>query len=179
MGKREVVHGTPRYIKLQQRATMSRSWSTMLACPRAAISCGLERAPAGAGHKIPHVPDTPSARRSSLMARVIGHRAVAHRAGEWVDEARIHMLKPPALDKLEISTAVPALCRRLEGDTFEGFPKSRWLRRHQEILAIQHTSVQCVTGTPGICGEEDRSGIGQISKGTMTSCAGRMHMDAA
>jgi galactarate dehydratase len=52
---------------------------------------------------------------------IIGYALGPIDAGEWVDEARIRMPDAPALDSLEISTAVPAHLPPLEGYTFEGY----------------------------------------------------------
>ena len=52
----------------------------------------------------------------------------------------------PALDKLDISTAVPALLPPLEGFTFEGYRNRDGSVGTKNILGIT-TSVQCVTGT--------------------------------
>ena len=67
-------------------------------------------------------------------------------AGEWVDEARIRMPDAPALDKLEIATAVPAPLPPLDGYTFEGFRNADGSVGTKNILGIS-TSVQCVAGT--------------------------------
>ncbi|WP_316234378.1 SAF domain-containing protein, partial [Bradyrhizobium sp. SZCCHNR1098] len=52
---------------------------------------------------------------------IIGYAKSPIASGEWVDEARIDMPEAPALDQLEISTAVPAPMPPLEGYTFEGY----------------------------------------------------------
>jgi galactarate dehydratase len=77
---------------------------------------------------------------------VIGTAAKPILAGEWVDEARIHMPTPPELDKLELATAVPAPQEALEGYTFEGFRNADGSVGTKNVLAIS-TSVQCVAGT--------------------------------
>ncbi len=77
---------------------------------------------------------------------VIGTAAKPILAGEWVDEARIHMPTPPELDNLELATAVPAPQAPLEGYTFEGFRNPDGSVGTKNVLAIS-TSVQCVAGT--------------------------------
>ena len=77
---------------------------------------------------------------------MIGYALAPILAGEWVDEARIRMPEAPALDKLEISTAVPAPLPPLEGFTFEGFRNSDGSVGTKNILGIS-SSVQCVKGT--------------------------------
>src|SRR6201987_951107 len=52
----------------------------------------------------------------------------------------------PALDRLEISTAVPAQLAPLEGFTFEGYRNPDGSVGTKNILGIS-TSVQCVKGT--------------------------------
>lgn len=56
------------------------------------------------------------------------------------------MPMPPALDKLELSTHVPAPEAPLEGYTFEGFRNPDGSVGTKNVLAIS-TSVQCVAGT--------------------------------
>ena len=77
---------------------------------------------------------------------MIGYAASPILAGEWVDEARIRMPDAPALDKLEIATAVPAPLPPLEGYTFEGYRNADGSVGTKNILGIA-TTVQCVAGT--------------------------------
>ena len=80
------------------------------------------------------------------------------------------MPEAPALDKLEIATAVPAPLPPLEGYTFEGFRNSDGSVGTKNILGIS-TSVQCVTGTMEYRGEaHQRRTAAEISRTSTTSC---------
>ena len=67
---------------------------------------------------------------------MIGYAAAPIQTGDWVEEARIRMPAAPALDKLEIATAVPTPQAPLEGFTFEGFRNADGSVGTKNILAI-------------------------------------------
>jgi galactarate dehydratase len=76
---------------------------------------------------------------------VIGYAAEALPAGSWVNEARLVMPTPPALDGLPIATDNTPLAPALEGHTFEGFRNADGSVGTRNILGIS-TTVQCVSG---------------------------------
>ncbi|MDU6669956.1 MAG: UxaA family hydrolase, partial [Bradyrhizobium sp.] len=97
------------------------------------------------GHKTALV-DIPEGAPIIRYGEIIGTAKSPIAAGEWVDEARIDMPEAPGLDKLEISTAVPAPLPPLEGYTFEGYRNADGSVGTRNVLGIS-TSVQCVKGT--------------------------------
>ena len=146
MGKRELVTEQPRYIKLNERDNVAIVVNDFGLPAGSRFPCGLElRAFVPQGHKTALI-DIAEGAPILRYGEVIGHAASAILAGEWVDEARIHMPDAPALDKLEISTAVPAPLPPLEGFTFEGYRNPDGSVGTKNILGIS-TSVQCVKGT--------------------------------
>src|ERR1700760_4146776 len=146
MGKLEVVSDEPRYIKLNARDNVAIVVNDFGLPAGTRFPCGLElRAFVPQGHKTALV-DIGEGAPIIRYGEVIGHAASRIAAGEWVDEARIRMPEAPALDKLEISTAVPAPLPSLEGFTFEGFRNPDGSVGTKNILGIS-TSVQCVRGT--------------------------------
>lgn len=97
------------------------------------------------GHKLALVEiakDQPIIRYGEIIGYALDHIA----AGDWVEEARIHMPDAPELDRLDIATAIPAPQEPLTGYTFEGFRNPDGSVGIKNILAIS-TSVQCVAGT--------------------------------
>jgi len=136
----------PRYIKLNERDNVAIVVNDFGLPAGSRFACGLTlRAFVPQGHKTALVDiaqDAPIIR----YGEVIGHALSPIQAGEWVDEARIRMPEAPALDKLEISTAVPAPLPPLEGFTFEGFRNTDGSVGTKNILGIS-SSVQCVKGT--------------------------------
>jgi galactarate dehydratase len=76
---------------------------------------------------------------------VIGFAAEALPAGAWVNERRLEMPTPPALDGLPIATSNAPLTPALEGYTFEGYRNTDGSVGTRNILAIT-TTVQCVSG---------------------------------
>ncbi len=102
----------PRYIKLNERDNVAIVVNDFGLPAGSRFACGLTlRAFVPQGHKTALVDiaqDQPIVR----YGEVIGYALAPILAGEWVDEARIRMPEAPALDKLEISTAVPHRCRR-------------------------------------------------------------------
>src|SRR5581483_2177420 len=97
------------------------------------------------GHKVAlsDIDDGAPIRR---YGEVIGTAIGRIDAGCWVEESRVRMPSPPVLDRLELSTRVPAPQPKLEGYTFEGFRNRDGSVGTKNILAIS-TSVQCVVGT--------------------------------
>src|SRR6476661_1095894 len=136
----------PRYIKLNAKDNVAIVVNDFGLPAGSRFACGLTlRAFVPQGHKTALVDiaeDAPIIR----YGEVIGYALAPILAGEWVDEARIRMPEAPALDKLEISTAVPGPLPPLEGFTFEGFRNSDGSVGTKNILGIS-SSVQCVKGT--------------------------------
>ena len=146
MGKREVIAEQPRYIKLNARDNVAIVVNDFGLPAGSRFPCGLElRAFVPQGHKTALV-DIAEGAPIIRYGEVIGYALSPILAGEWVDEARIRMPEAPPLDKLEISTAVPAPLPPLEGFTFEGFRNADGSVGTRNILGIS-TSVQCVKGT--------------------------------
>jgi galactarate dehydratase len=146
MGKREVVTDEPRYIKLNARDNVAIVVNDFGLPAGTRFPCGLTlRAFVPQGHKTALV-DIEEGAPILRYGEVIGYAVSRIAAGEWVDEARIRMPEAPSLDKLEISTAVPAQLGPLEGFTFEGFRNPDGSVGTKNILGIS-TSVQCVRGT--------------------------------
>src|SRR5258708_6778337 len=146
MGKREVVTEKPRYIKLNARDNVAIVVNDFGLPAGSRFPCGLElRAFVPQGHKTA-LEDIDKGAPIVRYGEVIGTALSAIRAGEWVDEARIRMPDAPSLDKLEISTAVPAPLPPLDGYTFEGFRNRDGSVGTKNLLGIS-TSVQCVKGT--------------------------------
>ncbi len=78
--------------------------------------------------------------------QTIGLAARAIKAGAWVREDSLELLAPPALDQLQIATAVPASREPLAGYTFDGFRNANGTVGTKNILGIS-TTVQCVAPT--------------------------------
>lgn len=136
----------PRYIKLNARDNVAIVVNDFGLPAGSRFTCGLTlRAFVPQGHKAALV-DIPQDEPIIRYGEVIGYALSPIQAGEWVDEARIRMPEAPALDKLEISTAVPAPLPPLEGFTFEGFRNPDGSVGTKNILGIS-SSVQCVKGT--------------------------------
>jgi galactarate dehydratase len=76
---------------------------------------------------------------------VIGIARRALPAGSWVREKDLVMPRPPALDSLPRSTAVPPEPAPLEGYTFEGYRNADGSVGTRNLLGIT-TTVQCVKG---------------------------------
>ncbi|UQR60650.1 galactarate dehydratase [Bradyrhizobium sp. C-145] len=136
----------PRYIKLNERDNVAIVVNDFGLPAGSRFACGLTlRTFVPQGHKTALVDiaqDAPIVR----YGEVIGYALSPIQAGEWVDEARIRMPEAPVLDKLEISTAVPAPLPPLEGFTFEGYRNPDGSVGTKNILGIS-SSVQCVKGT--------------------------------
>src|SRR5580692_7981515 len=146
MGKRELVTEQPRYIKLNERDNVAIVVNDFGLPAGSRFPCGLElRAFVPQGHKTALVDITEGA-PILRYGEIIGHAASPILAGEWVDEARIQMPDAPALDRLEIPTAVPKPLPPLENYTFEGYRNRDGSVGTKNLLGIS-TSVQCVKGT--------------------------------
>ena len=146
MNKIERTLETPRYIKLNPRDNVAIVVNDFGLPAGSRFSCGLSlRAFVPQGHKTA-LSDIGEGEPIIRYGEVIGYAASAILAGDWVEEARIRMPAAPALDALEISTAVPSPQPPLEGYTFEGFRNTDGSVGTKNILAIS-TSVQCVKGT--------------------------------
>ncbi len=76
---------------------------------------------------------------------IIGYAAQALLAGSWVNEQRLVMPIPPALDGLPIATNNAPLAPALEGYTFDGYRNADGSVGTRNILGIT-TTVQCVSG---------------------------------
>jgi galactarate dehydratase len=136
----------PRYIKLNPRDNVAIVVNDFGLPAGSQFACGLTlRAFVPQGHKTA-LGDIGEGEPIIRYGETIGYAASPISAGDWVEEARIRMPEAPALDALEISTAVPAPQPPLEGFTFEGFRNVDGSVGTKNILAIS-TSVQCVKGT--------------------------------
>jgi len=96
------------------------------------------------GHKVAMVDIAEGApvRRYNV---VIGYAAQMLPAGSWVNEQRLVMPTPPALEGLPIATKNAPLTPPLEGYTFEGYRNPDGSVGTRNLLAIT-TTVQCVSG---------------------------------
>jgi len=136
----------PRYIKLNEHDNVAIVVNDFGLPAGSRFPCGLElKSFVPQGHKTALV-DIAEGAPILRYGEVIGYASAPIRAGEWVDEARIRMPEAPALDNLEISTAVPQALPPLEGYTFEGYRNPDGSVGTKNILGIS-TSVQCVAGT--------------------------------
>lgn len=136
----------PRYIKLNERDNVAIVVNDFGLPAGSRFASGLTlRAFVPQGHKTALV-DIPEGEPIIRYGEIIGYALSPIPAGDWVDEARIRMPEAPALDKLEISTAVPAPLPPLEGFTFEGYRNPDGSVGTKNILGIS-SSVQCVKGT--------------------------------
>src|SRR5690242_10562720 len=136
----------PRYIKLNARDNVAIVVNDFGLPAGTKFPCGLElKSFVPQGHKTALV-DIEQGASIVRYGEVIGTAKSKIAAGEWVDEARIEMPDAPDLDKLEISTAVPAPLPPLDGYTFEGYRNADGSVGTKNVLGIS-TSVQCVKGT--------------------------------
>lgn len=136
----------PRYIRLDPNDNVAIVVNDLGLPAKSRFACGLElRNFVPQGHKVA-LSDIAEGAPIRRYNEVIGTAVRPILAGEWVDEARIHMPTPPDLDKLELATCVPAPQAPLEGYTFEGFRNPDGSVGTKNVLAIS-TSVQCVAGT--------------------------------
>jgi len=110
----------------------------------ARLPCGaVLREAVPQGHKVAlvDIAESQPVRRYNV---VIGYAAGALPAGSWINEQRLIMPKPPALDDLPIATENAQL-KPLEGYTFEGYRNPDGSVGTRNLLAIT-TTVQCVSG---------------------------------
>ena len=136
----------PRYIKLHDADNVAIVVNSFGLPAGTRFACGLtlvERVPQG--HKVA-LADIAEGTPIRRYGEVIGYALSPIARGSWVEEARVRMPEPPALDTLELATRVPAPLPPLEGYTFEGFRNPDGSVGTRNILAIS-TSVQCVAGT--------------------------------
>jgi galactarate dehydratase len=111
----------------------------------ARLPCGLplrERVPQG--HKVAMV-DIAMGEPVRRYNVVIGYAAQDLPAGSWVNEQRLVMPAPPALEGLPIATENAPLTPPLEGYSFEGYRNADGSVGTRNLLAIT-TTVQCVSG---------------------------------
>jgi len=101
-----------------------------------------ERVPQGHKVALADIAEGAPVRRYNV---VIGYAAQALPAGSWVNEQRLTMPTPPALDGLPVATANLPLAPPLDGHTFEGFRNADGSVGTRNILGIT-TTVQCVSG---------------------------------
>ncbi|MCW2128008.1 galactarate dehydratase [Bradyrhizobium elkanii] len=146
MNSSNSASGEPRYIKLNACDNVAIVVNDFGLPAGTRFPCGLAlKNSVPQGHKVAMVN---IAEGAPIMryGHVIGYAASPIRVGEWVDEARILMPEAPALENVEIATAVPTLLPPLEGYTFEGYRNPDGSVGTKNILGIS-TSVQCVRGT--------------------------------
>jgi galactarate dehydratase len=101
-----------------------------------------ERVPQGHKVALADIAKDAAVRRYNV---VIGTAGEALPAGSWVNEARLVMPTPPALDGLPMATDNAPLAPALDGYTFEGFRNADGSVGTRNILGIT-TTVQCVSG---------------------------------
>lgn len=136
----------PRYIKLNARDNVAIVVNDLGLPAGSRFACGLELLSfVPQGHKTALM-DIAEGAPIVRYGETIGHALSPIRAGEWVDEARIRMPDAPALDNVDIATAVPEPLPPLEGYTFEGYRNADGSVGTKNLLGIS-TSVQCVAGT--------------------------------
>src|SRR3954468_13738083 len=98
----------PRYIKLNERDNVAIVVNDFGLPAGSRFASGLPlRTFVPQGHKTALV-DIPQDAPIIRYGEVNGHALAPILGGEWLDEVRIQMPEATALDKLEISTAVPA-----------------------------------------------------------------------
>jgi galactarate dehydratase len=110
----------------------------------ARLASGLalrERVPQGHKVALVDIAEGEAVRRYNV---VIGYAAQPLPAGSWVNEERLVMPSPPALQGLPIATDNAPLTP-LEGYTFEGYRNPDGSVGTRNLLAIT-TTVQCVSG---------------------------------
>jgi galactarate dehydratase len=136
----------PRYIRLSDADNVAIVANAFGLPAGTRFACGLvlnERVPQG--HKVA-LADIAAGAPIRRYGEVIGTAAAPIARGDWVEESKVRMPAPPALDTLELATRVPAPLPPLEGYTFAGFRNPDGSVGTRNLLAIS-TSVQCVAGT--------------------------------
>jgi galactarate dehydratase len=101
-----------------------------------------ERVPQGHKVALVDIADGAPVRRYNV---VIGYAARALPAGSWINEQKLVMPTPPALEGLPIATNNAPLAPALEGYTFDGYRNADGSVGTRNILGIT-TTVQCVSG---------------------------------
>ncbi len=96
-------------------------------------------------HKVA-LADLEAGERVYRYGEVIGYANRSIAAGTWVRQEMLDLPAPPALDQLELATAVPAPLPPLDGFTFEGYRNADGSVGTKNILGIT-TTVQCVAPT--------------------------------
>lgn len=96
-------------------------------------------------HKVA-LADVPAGEPVVRYGHIIGHANRPIPAGAWVREELLDLPAPPPLDRLGLSTAVPAPLPPLGGYTFEGYRNANGSAGTRNILGIA-TTVQCVAPT--------------------------------
>jgi galactarate dehydratase len=148
MSKQKTQHDgdSPRYIQLNVRDNVAIVVNDLGLPAGTRFADGLElKQYVPQGHKLALV-DIAKEQPIIRYGEIIGYAIDAIAAGDWVEEARIHMPNAPKLDCLDIATAIPTAQEPLTGYTFDGFRNPDGSAGVKNILAIS-TSVQCVTGT--------------------------------
>jgi galactarate dehydratase len=139
----------PRYIKLDDRDNVAIVVNDFGLPAGSKFESGLVlKTFVPQGHKVA-LSDIATDAEIVRYGEIIGYAMSPITEGEWIDETRIRMPDAPELDKIEVSTAVPAPQPPLEGYTFEGYRNADGTVGIKNILAIS-TSVQCVAGTMDI-----------------------------
>ncbi len=136
----------PHYIRLHESDNVAIVVNSFGLPPGTQFSDGLvlkEFVPQGHKVALTDLADGAPIRR---YGEVIGYAIGDIPQGSWVEESKVRMPSPPALDSLELGTRVPAPLPPLEGYTFEGYRNPDGSVGTKNILAIS-TSVQCVAGT--------------------------------
>lgn len=135
---------TPRLVRMNANDTVA-IVANDFGLPAGAEADGLslrERVPQG--HKVALV-DIPKGAPVRRYDVVIGFAAEFLPAGSWVNEARLVMPDPPALDGLPLATHKGPPVEPLEGYSFNGFRNADGSVGTRNLLAIT-TTVQCVSG---------------------------------
>ncbi|MGO4819031.1 galactarate dehydratase [Flavobacterium sp. W22_SRS_FP1] len=78
-------------------------------------------------------------------AQTIGFANILIKKGEWIDESKMSLPKPPDLQFISLPDTIEPKIIPLEGYTFEGYRNSDGSVGTKNILGIT-TSVQCVAG---------------------------------
>jgi galactarate dehydratase len=136
----------PHYIRLNESDNVAIVVNSFGLPPGTRFSDGLvlkEFVPQGHKVALTNLTDGSPIRR---YGEVIGYAIGDIPQGGWVEESKVRMPSPPALDGVELATRVPAPLPPLEGYTFEGYRNPDGSVGTKNILAIS-TSVQCVAGT--------------------------------
>jgi galactarate dehydratase len=136
----------PRYIRLHPDDNVAIVVNSFGLPAQSQFPCGLTlREFVPQGHKVALV-DLDTGAVVRRYGEIIGTATQAIPAGSWIDESKIDLPAPPALDQLDLATRQPAPLPPLDGYTFEGYRNADGTVGTRNILAIS-SSVQCVAGT--------------------------------